>query len=154
MTLRPIKKWKGQEVIALIFFCVGIFVILKSVGMPSGTYNTPGPGFYAGLLGIVFCVISLALGYIGLHHRGNTETVQLGNSNVWAAVFGLIGGAVLLERLGFILTFILFLVFLFKKFSNLRWSICALLAGCCSIGAYLFFNTLLEIRLPPIFIRW
>lgn len=150
LTLR-VNKRKAVLFVACIFFCIGIFVIFTSLRMPRGSFNTPGPGFYPGLLGVLLCGISLVLGFISLHQRNNTETVLLGHLDIWTVIFALIIVAVLLERIGFILVFTLFLVLLFKKLSGLKWIKCIILAFSCAIITYLFFNTILGVRLPPFF---
>jgi hypothetical protein len=39
-----------------------------------------------------------------------------------------------------------------KTLSPLRWITCLLIAGAAAAGAFLFFNTLLGVQLPPV--RW
>ncbi len=149
-----IRKRKGDFLIAGIFFFVGMFALIESFRMPPGFYNTPGPGFYPKMLGFLVCGVSMFLGLSSLSRKRDDERVLVGHSDIWSVIAGLIFLGALLERIGFILAFTLFLAFLFKKLSALSLVKCILWASAASLGAYLFFGILLDLRLPPLYFQW
>lgn len=149
--LNPTKR-TGNLWVAFLLFGLGIFAILESLKMPPGLYNTPGPGFYPRLLGVILCGVSLTLVFLSLPRWKNDDRVLLGNWNIWAVLLALFIVAELLERIGFILAFTLFLFFLFKKLSERNWIWCLVFSFSGSMGAYLFFSVLLGLRLPPLYI--
>jgi putative tricarboxylic transport membrane protein len=151
-----IEMHKGEVIFAVAFFCMGIFAVIESLSMPLGQFNTPGPGIYPLILGALLLVVSLILGFTNISGRSNTDIVRVGHGNIWAVLITLILVAVLLERIGFILTVTTFLLFLLKKLSDMGWVRCIALAFGGAIGAFLFFDILLGQRLPPLpsLIRW
>lgn len=150
-----IGRHTGEFIFAVAFFCMGMLVIIESLSMPPGEFNTPGPGVYPQILGALLLAVSLILGFTSLSRGSNTEMVQVGHGNIWFVVIALILVAVLLERIGFILTLTVFLLFLLKKLSDMGWVRCIAFAFAGSIVAFLFFGVLLEQQLPPLplFIR-
>ena len=145
-------KEAGDLTISVGLLGLGLFVIIESLRMPSGFFNTPGPGVYPRLLGGMLCIVSLILGFRCFSRQKEEERVQLGHANIWTALLAVILAGALLERIGFILTFTFFLAFLFKKLSDHGWIWCALLAFLGASSAFLFFDTLLGLRLPPLYI--
>ncbi len=146
------RKPAGDLAIAGALLSLGVFAIVESMRMPSGFFNTPGPGVYPALLGGLLCVVSLVLGFSSFSRREDAEKVALGHANIWGVLLAVIMTAALLERIGFILTFTLFLTFLFKKLSDHGWIWCTLSAFLGALSAFLFFDTLLGLRLPPLYI--
>lgn len=149
-----IDKRIGNLLIACIFFVLAAFVILESMKMPPGFFHSPGPGFYPRLLGIALGMASIIIGIFSLIRRNDKETVSLGHLNIWAVLAGIIMVAALIEAIGFILTFTLFLFVLLKMLSNLGWFRCLIFSLLGAWSAYLFFNNLLGLRLPPLYIQW
>jgi hypothetical protein len=142
----------GELVIFGIIFCMGLVGILLSRAMPKGEYSVPGPGFFPALLGIGLCGVTLC-SIVRLVIRKTTEKgVEIGHRYIWATTVAIIGVSFLFERLGFILIMAIFVGFLLKLLSNLRWIACILWAVGAAIAAYLFFNSLLGVQLPSA--RW
>ena len=141
----------GELVIAGVLFCIGLFGILNSRAMPPGEFSVPGPGFFPILLGVLLCSVSLALGIQTFFNR-TSQGVKVGHHHIWSTIIALIIVGVFFELLGFILMITLFVGFLLKILSNLRWIACILWAIAAAISAYLFFYLLLGIQLPSA--RW
>ena len=137
----------GELVIVGIIFGVGLLMILVSIAMPRGEFSVPGPGFFPTLVGVLLCSISFALGVQKFFNK-TSQRVKIGHRSIWSTIIALIVVGVFFERLGFILVIALFLGFLLKILSNLRWIACILWAIAAAISAYLFFDLLLGIQLP------
>lgn len=139
---------RGHLAISVIFFCVGLFSILAARAMPFGEIFVPGPGFFPTLLGGLLCVVSLAEFVCNLPRGGTTKRVEIGHWRIWSTVTAIIVLGFLFEPVGFILGITLFVVFLLKILSPLKWMACILWAVASAIIAYLLFNFLLDITLP------
>lgn len=137
----------GELVISGILFCIGLYWMIESRVMPKGEFLVPGPGFFPVLLGALLCIVSLALGVQTFLNR-TTRQVKIGHPYIWSTIIALIVVAVFFERLGFILMIALFVGFLLKILSSLRWMTCILWAIVGAVSAYLFFKLLLGIQIP------
>ncbi len=141
----------GELVITGVLFCIGLFSVLMSRDMPKGEFSVPGPGFYPTILGFVMCSFSIALGIrVFLYYR-TTKRVEIGHPYIWFTTVALIIVAILFERIGFIPMIALFIVFLLRILSHLRWVSCILWAIAGAVTAYLLFDLLLGVQLPSIF---
>lgn len=138
----------GDVVISGVLFCIGLFSILVSRWMPKIQSAVTGPGTFPNLLGILLCVVSLALGVYTLLHRESIKEVEIGHSGTWTIPVAIIVVGVFFERLGFVPMIAFFVGFFLKIFSNLGWIACVIFAAAAAISAYLFFNLLLGIPLP------
>jgi hypothetical protein len=141
----------GELVIAGILFCIGLFWIIESRYMPRGEFSVPGPGFFPILLGVLMCLVSGALGVQRFLDRTSGQ-VKIGHPKIWSTIVAIIVLAVFFERLGSIVMIALFVAFLLKILSHLRWYACILWGIAAAISAYLFFDPLLGIQLPRA--RW
>jgi len=138
----------GDVVISGVLFSIGLFSILFSCWMPRIQSAVTGPGTFPMLLGILLCVVSLALGVYTLLHRENNKEVEIGHSVAWTIPLAIIVVGVFFERLGFMPMIALFVGFFLKIISNLGWIACLLFAAAAAISAYLFFDLLIGVPLP------
>jgi putative tricarboxylic transport membrane protein len=143
-----LNERSGELVIAAIIFCIGLVGALMSRAMPKGEYSVPGPGLFPAVLGTLLCGVSVALIVRLVLYRGTKKVVDVGHRYIWATTASIILISLFLERFGFILAITIFVGFLLKLLSGLRWLACILWAVVSSIAAYLFFNTLLGVQLP------
>jgi hypothetical protein len=150
--MAAVREKTGDMVISGILFSIGLVAILLSRLMPPGEFSVPGPGFFPTLLGTFLCIVSGAQAGRLVARKGSSDWVRIGHPRVWTTLAALLGIAVFFETLGFIPVMALFVFFCLKTFSPLRWIICLLIAGAAAAGAFLFFDTLLGVRLPPV--RW
>ncbi|HBO91150.1 MAG TPA: hypothetical protein DD460_10395 [Acidobacteria bacterium] len=82
------------------------------------------------------------------HKDEDTESVDLGDKNIFLALAGLVGIALLLDRLGFVITMGVFLFVTFKIFTESSWLKSALRAAITVIALYVFFEYLIGVTLP------
>ena len=143
-----VKARRGEAVVASALLALASYVLIAALRMPRGTLALPGPGFFpaalAGLLGVA--AVGL-LARVGLG-RASDEPVSLGRGHVVTTLASLAGVALVLERLGFLVTLSLFLIVLFRALSPLGWLRSAVAAVATTVVAYLFFHTVLGVSLP------
>ncbi len=139
----------GNLIIAGILLCIGLSSILTSQAMPRGEFAVPGPGFFPTLLGLILCGVSLALCISIILQSKITNRVEIAYPNIWSIIVATMVLGVFFERIGFIPMTCLFVGFILKVLSDLGWIACAISGAAAAISAYLFFNVLLDIQLPP-----
>lgn len=143
---------KSELIAAALLIALGSYVVVQAAGWTYLTKDGPGPGFFPLWTGI--CMIALAGALAGLQllqavKGGAVEkTNWAGSGRVLAGWAGLMVSIGLLERAGFILSFLLLAVFLVVGVFR-RSLMAALAVGLgSSIGFWLVFAKLLKVRLP------
>lgn len=142
----------GESVISFILFGLGGIWLWLSKEMPKGEFSVPGPGFFPTLIGILFCMISLALGLKSLFQKEEDKTVKIGHSYIWSTIIAIIVLSFLYEGLGFLITVAIFVGILLKILSSLGWKRSLFWGTVAAIASYLFFHFLLGLQLPTA--RW
>jgi len=142
----------GEMVVAAMLAVLAIYVFTVSLGMPKGSFGIPGPGVWP--LGLS---ILLGVGAAGVGGRAWLQWrrarridphVVLGRGDVVAVSLALAGVALFFERAGFLVTALVFLVFLYRILSRRSWAHCAVVALATTAGLYALFNLLIGVSLP------
>jgi putative tricarboxylic transport membrane protein len=135
-----------------VLLLFGAFVIYESLQISYyGSDFGPGPGFFSFWLGVLVVVLSLIeLGKT----LGRAEPLPPGFFPDRAGLFrmlsligALVGALLLLERLGFSLTMLLFCLFLLRILGRQPWWLTAVLALAGSFGTSFVFRQL-QVLLP------
>jgi putative tricarboxylic transport membrane protein len=145
----------------LIWIIIGLAVMVVSYQMSLGTLHTPGPGLLPFLLGSLLIVVSLPIliGSLLLFRKTVPESRA---AEIWAGVefknvliiiISLVAYALLLEKLGFILTAFLFLFVLFATFDFQRWLFALGVSSVTIFITYILFNVVLRVELPSGLLR-
>lgn len=145
---------------ALLWIALGLFVSVKSLSLDLGRPETPGPGMFPFLVGItlIFCTLPIFLSAI---LSAKNKTVQAEES-VWReidftkiiiVVASMAIYALILEKIGYLLSAFLVLLVLFRSIGSRKWSSSILIALLTTILTYLFFSVLLGVELPEKFVR-
>ena len=145
----------------MIWIIIGLAVMVVSYQMSLGTLHTPGPGLLPFLLGSLLIVVSLPIliGSLLLFRKTVPESRA---AEIWAGVefknvliiiISLVAYALLLEKLGFILTAFLFLFVLFATFDFQRWLFALGVSSVTIFITYLLFNVVLRVELPSGLLR-
>jgi cell division protein FtsW (lipid II flippase) len=109
---------KKKEVITILFWIgLGVFVMYSSCRFGLGTFRSPGPGLMPFLLGALLCVVAIYfLGslFVKTIVKKSTEYEEKESNNVSMrkivlVVGSLIAYALVLEKLGYILSTLLLL---------------------------------------------
>ena len=127
-----------------IFICVG------SVRLKIGTFHNPGTGFFPFLAGVVFGILSLVLLIQSLVAKERVDAV-LGKvrwKNVILVLICLFVYAVVLERLGFMISTIFFIGILLRVIEKKRWSLVILISVSATLVFWVIFQFWLQSQLP------
>ena len=121
----------------------------ETIHMPMGKLNLPGAGVFPLILIIPLAFMAVyRITWLVTHKDEDTESIALGDKNIFLALAGLIGIALLLDLFGFVITMGVFLFVTFKIFTESTWLKSALRAAITVIGLYVFFEYLIGITLP------
>jgi hypothetical protein len=121
----------------------------ETIHMPMGKINLPGAGVFP--LALIIPMVLMAIyrvTWLLTHKDEDTESIVLGDKNIFLALAGLVGIALLLDLLGFVITMGMFLFVTFKVFTESSWLKSALRAALTVIGLYVFFEYLIGVTLP------
>jgi putative tricarboxylic transport membrane protein len=147
---------KDDRACSLILLSIGIAACLGASQHEVGTFNNPGPGLFPMVLGAVLGVLSLMI-LFGSSLAGRT-LIQGTETSGWHKIFSkqalfvisaLVGYGFLLIPLGFIATTFLVFCILLKFLAAQKWPMALGGALFLSFGAYVIFDTLLGVPLPP-----
>jgi hypothetical protein len=136
-----------------VWFILGLAVCLGSLQYKLGTPASPGTGFMPFLAGAAICFFSgIGLIHSTLRRRqgeGWTPVLQgVFWKNALIILISLLGYALLLVPLGFVIITTLFIAFLLRAIAPQRWSVviaCSILTAAMS---YLIFEIWLKAQLP------
>jgi tripartite tricarboxylate transporter TctB family protein len=127
---------------------LSLWVIWQTSALPLGTFRHPGPAYIPILLALLLLVFGAFLAATG----GGAEkltSVQWTESRHAVAILAACVAAVFgIERLGYRVTLVLVLSFLFKIVERRGWLLTASLAFVLSFGSFFLFYTLLRVPLP------
>ena len=162
MAGKEIYGLKKRDIIpALIWIIIGLVVMIVSYQMSLGTLHTPGPGMLPFILGSLLVILSLSISIKSLTlfkktSSGNSEAgiwAEIEFKNILIIVVSLVAYALMLEKIGFLITAFLFLFVLFSLFDSRRWFF-ALGASLLTVSiTYTLFVLVLQVELPSGLLR-
>ena len=151
------KTAKKKDLLPAFFLlAIGIFVIAYSYKLDLGFFRRPGPGLMPFLLGIILILLTVPIIMRSISTKakniaGDTgpkvtpSKVKIGN--VVLTLVLLFAYIFLLEKLGYLITTTLLLIFLFKRISSLNWKFSLGSAILTATATWEVF-TLLGVRFP------
>jgi putative tricarboxylic transport membrane protein len=145
---------RSRDIISSLFWvAMGVGICYGGVALDLGTLHDPGGGFMFFWVGLI--MVGLSLGILIRAARGKAVHGEM--RAVWARVpwkkmvsvlAVLFLYAYLFTPLGFILTTVFLLIFLFKAVEPQRWSWAILGAVVSTLAAYGVFRLWLQCQLP------
>lgn len=136
---------------SLFWLLLGAGVTYAGWDLGLGKLRDPGPGFMLFWVGLIMVGLSLAIGLAALRRAPRPPEPLWAGTRWWKIVLvvaALVGYAYALERLGFFLTTVLVLIFLFKAIEPQRWTVAVAGAVLTALAAYGLFNLWLGAQLP------
>jgi len=151
---------KIDQMSSLFWFLLGWVLTYLSHRLGLGTLTHPGPGFFPFWCGLFLSGLSLVVFLRGRldHRKSRSKSLR----TLWAGMRWVKGIYVLLALLiytfafvhiGFVLSTILLLVFLFKAIEPERWTIAIGGAILASLVCFVVFSLWLDVQLPRGFIE-
>ena len=121
-----------------------------------GRVKHPGPGFLP--FGLAICLIILSLALILKSWKGDISTIPFWPQRTWLrpllGVSIFIFYALVIKRLGFLLTTFFFLIIWMRLIERVRWRTLIGISIGTTAGLYLIFVFFLEVPLPTGFLIW
>jgi putative tricarboxylic transport membrane protein len=149
---------KRAEIALLFWIVLGIYILIQSYRMGMGTLGSPGPGllpFLVGALLVAFSAFSLLRRLRGEgRHDGpageGKKRPELRRISI--VICSLVGYAVLLERLGYLVTSFLMLALLFRNMGTAR-TVAAGVSLATVVATYFVFSYF-GVVFPPGILEW
>jgi putative tricarboxylic transport membrane protein len=137
---------------AAVLALVALFALVVSARMEMDHAARPGPGFFPLLVSAALLLVSLALGVRAWRHPPSTAAAEApAPSRVWALIATIVALAVYItafDRVGFVVSTVALLAFLFGALGRYRWPVALAGAVAVALAARLVFDTWLQVRLP------
>jgi putative tricarboxylic transport membrane protein len=144
------KKDLGSSLVWLVF---AIAVCVESYRLNIATLHNPGPGLYPFGLGLIMVLLSLVVllsslfGETGNGSEGEPEE-KASKKNIILVITLLFLYGVILERLGFVPSTLVFITFILTVIEKKRWYIAISFAVFSTGIIYVVFNLCLDSNLP------
>ncbi len=147
------------SLIPVVFWILlSLFIIFFSHNIGLGEFRSPGPGLLPFLVGLFLLLISLyALIRSLLSRSSRGKALNIEGSRTYFRKIGLVlllllVYASLLEKIGYLISAFLMLVFLFRSAGSKGWRFALITSGVTVLITYVFF-TYLGLRFPPGILR-
>ena len=143
---------RHDQISSLVCLAIAVYLCSQSFLYTLGSWRYPGPGFFSFGIGALLGSFSIIV-YIKARMSKSPETEESWYSKekwkglvlVLAALFAY---AMLLEILGFLLSTVLLLFFLFKVVEPQSWIVAAGGSLLATFSSYALLKLLLQVRLP------
>ena len=135
---------------SLFWLAFSSFICFGSMRLKIGTFHNPGTGFFPFLAGVVFAVLSLTLLIQSLVAGENVEGI-LGKvrwKNIILVLICLVVYAVVLEKLGFMISTIFFIGVVLRVIEKKRWSLVVAVSVSATLVFWVIFQYWLQSQLP------
>ena len=133
-----------------VLLCFGLAAIVEARRLAVGGPGQPGPGFFPFWLAVAFTIVTVAL--LVLSFRAQPSIASAGEPPRWRALvltfLSLLGYALALEPLGFLLATFLLMLVLFRSVEPLAWPAAVGGSLATSLLAYALFKVWLQVQLP------
>ena len=143
---------RANITVALVFVGVSIILLFAAGRFNFGTLRVPQTGFFPRTLAILLLLLSLVLLVQALRHKaveqGGVKIANEGWIRIASTLAIMIGFALVLERLGFLLSTFLLMVFLLRAIEAPRWPKVFAVASATAFASYGLFGWLLGVPLP------
>lgn len=144
---------KRDALSGLFWMIIGAGVCWGGIDLDLGTLHDPGSGFIFFWVGIIMIGLAAAIFIKGIKEKSPREELpaifaQVQGKKVLFVLGALFVYALTFYFLGFVLTTIFFLIFLFKAIEPQRWSVAIAGAIISALSAYAVFHWWLGTQLP------
>jgi len=142
-----------DKITSSLWFCFGLFITLKAIPIGIGSLSNPGPGFIFFLSGILLCLFSVIV-FLSAYRKktGEAEKVTSWSGIRWGKilvfVLSLFIYTYLFEKIGFMGSSLLLMLYLFKGMEPQKWSTAVISTVLTSLVAYGIFVIWLRCQLP------
>ena len=134
------------------FLAISILICVESLRFDFGKWSEPGPGFLPFWCGLIMASLSSFLVIQAISKEPSIPGAKLFGNIRWRkwllALGSILGYALLLESLGFLLCTLLLMTILLAFVEPQRWIVVFLVATITTSVAYIIFQWTLKAQLP------
>lgn len=146
------KSRRSNIAVALLLSGLAGWLLFESGKLRFGTMRLPQTAFFPSILAALLLVLSLVLLFQALSQTAeindSAKIEAQGWGRIGATLATLVGFAILLDYLGFIVSTFLLMVLLLRAIEPQKWPRVIVIALVTALGAYVLFGWLLAIPLP------
>jgi hypothetical protein len=142
---------RGRDrVAAVVLVAFGVVALEQASKLRIGSIVRPGPGFFPLVLAAALTVVCVALAVDAFRGRGTPDAAppSLHWRKIGAAIAALFVYALVLERVGFVVSTFALLLFFFRGLERQRWSLALAGSIVTACVTYLVFKVWLHVQLP------
>ena len=142
---------KYDQLMGLVWFALGVGIVIEAIRLELGQLNHPGPGFIAFLVGVSLGLSGLILTLLATSKREEARKkiwAGLDWRNIALIILALLSYVVFLDYLGFLLITFLFILCLIKLTDPKKWLGAFIFSITVTFFCYLVFSFWLKITLP------
>jgi hypothetical protein len=142
---------RGERIMAMVFGFLGLFWVFKANDLTYADAFAPGPGFLPTWMGtgLVVLVATFLFGTRSVPSAPEGPTSGAVSWHKTAAVAaGLLACIVVIDWLGFVVSILGMLVYLFRVVERLAWKTSLGVSVGATLALYLIFHTWLRVPLP------
>lgn len=137
---------------SLVWVALGLAVVAAASRLRLGTWDAPGPGFLPVLIGATMVVLAVGAFVQEWRQRGAAPAPAAAPAVNWwqvaLTIAALVAYGLLLDRLGYVVTTLLVMGFLFRRVARLRWPVALTATVLSTLVSYALFALWLKVRLP------
>jgi putative tricarboxylic transport membrane protein len=140
---------RGERAVAMVLLALGVYVVFSGLGMPAGTFSTPGPGLFPRAIGTLLAVSS-ALVFVSAfrRHSGEATMADLGHRDILLVIVVMAVSAAVFAAFGAIASVLVMTALVVKILSQGTWWRAVVFSVLASATAWLLFVRLLGLQLP------
>ena len=143
---------RSNIAVAAVLLALAGYIFLAAGTLPFGTMRVPQTAFFPRTLAVLLGIMSLILlarALAGREALGGGEKIETqGWIRIAVTLMTLAGFALVLERLGFLLTTFLLMISLLRAIETQKWRKVVVVALATALISYAIFSLLLGVPLP------
>ena len=142
-----------DRVCSLICLAFAGMIIYLSFSVPMGRISKPGPAFMPFWVAVTLALLSILLWVeAGRRKESSAPVPFLSGEGRWSSVMmtvgALLGYAFLVEPVGFLISTLVLLLFLFRFIGNLKWWVVFTGMLLVTLMTHVLFKVALKVQLP------
>jgi len=139
---------RHHKITSLFWFLVGLYIAIKAYTFGIGSLSTPGPGFIFFLTGTFITILSIIV-FIG--ERGEKKLISWEGirwGKMLSVLISLLIYTYLFEKIGYMLSILFLMLFLFKGIEPQKWRTAITGATLTCVVVYFVFVFWLKCQFP------
>jgi putative tricarboxylic transport membrane protein len=146
----------------VIWIIIALLLCIESVRLGIGSFRDPDAGLFPFFTGVLMGLFSILLLLEAMFKKGRAKEEKVivwSKETLWKnpilTSLALVAYALIMEKVGYLLTTFVFIVFLSKTIEPQKWSLSILEAIITVLLSYLIFNVWLQCQFPDgILLEW